>query len=127
MGTKSDANTVCEKNARSRTRKIYAITARVSPEEKRQFALLAAGEGIPSSAALRKLIRSVLKEDLSLFDVFKKNSGRTSIGRAEIKTRLTEKEKQAFFSLSREWDIMPGTLVRFIVKFFIQTQTAEEA
>jgi hypothetical protein len=99
-------------------KKVYPIVAHVSPENKQKFAHLASCEGISSAAILRKLIKSVLSGDLALIDIFRKNSGEIA-GRAEIKTRLTEIEKRDFFNLSQKWDLMPGTLIRFLVNFYI--------
>jgi hypothetical protein len=109
-----------------KNKKNYAITVRVTFEDKRRFDSFAAADGVSSASALRRLIKSVLRGELSLADIFKKigygslERQKAKTKRAEMKTRLdNEQEKRSFFKLSRELDLMPGTLVRVLVKFYI--------
>jgi hypothetical protein len=118
--------------ANENAKKIYAIVARVDAGDKQRFFSLAASEEIPPACVLRKLIKSVLKGELLLNDIFKENgyeilkeqNERKIVGkRTEIKTRLTEEEKRDFFALSQKWDFMPGTLARILVKFYVSANS----
>jgi hypothetical protein len=115
MKTSADNNNL---EAPDNNKKVYAIVAHMTSEDKRRFMSLAADEGIPPAIILRNLIRHVLKGHLSLFEIMKKN-GEISAGRAEIKTRLSDREKRELLSLSVKWDVMPGTLVRCLVGFYL--------
>jgi antitoxin component of RelBE/YafQ-DinJ toxin-antitoxin module len=109
--------------ANKKHRKSYVITVRVALEDKRRFDDLTAADGLSSAGVLRKFIKSVLREELSLADIFKKigydffEREKTTGKKTEIKTRLDEQEKQNFLKLCQELDLMPGTLVRILVKY----------
>ena len=104
----------------TRVKKNYSVVAHITQEDKQAFVALAAYEDLSSSAILRRLIKDVLRGNLSMDEVLKKTNGEVSGGRMEIRTRLTEKDKLEFFSVAEEWDYLPGTLARLLVGFYIQ-------
>jgi hypothetical protein len=105
----------------------YILTAKVLMEDKSQVDTLAKANGIPSGWILRCLVKSVLQKEILLTDILKKNENTFSsqkIGpKGQIKTRLTEEEKSDFFGLLQQFSMMPGTLARILITFFLSFQT----
>jgi hypothetical protein len=113
------------------TKKKYTVTAKVSPEDKRQFDRIAVSEGIASASILRKLIKNVLRDKAILNNIIEKffqkgERSKKKIKRAEIKTHLNEEDKQNLFNVSQEWDLMPGALAKILVKFYIAETAANK-
>jgi hypothetical protein len=112
----------------------FTVTARLSLEKCEEFKKISHSWGLGSAQVLRRLIKYVLLEKISLVDLlhmYDKNTKLTSSkskqlsSTSTITTRLSEKDNADFCTLSSTWDFAPGTLAKILVQYLLTLDDQE--
>jgi hypothetical protein len=108
-------------------KRCYRVTATISENYRTEMQKYANQWGIGCGTILRRMVKNVITNRISLIDLLKfsvRNNDESSKEKVKnkitINTRLTEKESVDFYAIASSWDFLPGVLARLLVHYFLE-------